>query len=386
MACPSDDTFGRWLDGSLDDAAQRALLAHTETCGECRATAAQLQTLRSATLRSPSAPPSPVGSSALVGGKYRIDGAIGQGASAEVFAATDVQSGQQVALKMLHPNLRGDAVWSARFAREGRALANVRSRHVANVYEVGWTDDARPFLAMERIHGPSLEAMMESQGPAPAPRVVGQLLQICEALAAVHDAGIVHRDLKLANVLVCSRPGENDSLKVVDFGIARDVREAPGPALTPAQILLGTPHYMAPEQAQDPRNADARADVWALGVCAYRLLTGRYPFAGESAGQVLANVLEGSPTPLRSVRPDVPVALEAVVHRCLARDRNARYSDARGVALALALAADDGSTRRDVAVAPRARKRGPVFAISALVVTVAFLALGLAAGWLHRHL
>ncbi|NOU30788.1 MAG: hypothetical protein HOO96_23055, partial [Polyangiaceae bacterium] len=108
MACPSDDTFGRWLDGSLDDAAQRALLAHTETCDECRATAAQLQTLRSATLRSPSTPPSPAGSTALVGGKYRIDGAIGHGASAEVFAATDVQSGQQVALKMLHPNLRGD--------------------------------------------------------------------------------------------------------------------------------------------------------------------------------------------------------------------------------------------------------------------------------------
>jgi serine/threonine-protein kinase len=311
---------------------------------------------------------------------------LGVGASAQVFAAEEPATRRRVAVKILHPNLRGDAVWSARFLREGRALARVRNPHVATLLDVGWTDDARPFLVMERVDGPSLEDLLVQRGPEAPRKVVEELLQICEALAAVHAAGIVHRDLKLSNVLVGQDARGEMQLKVVDFGIARNPQEVKGPSLTPVQGILGTPHYIAPEQARDPRNVDARADLWALGVCAYRLLTGRYPFPGESAGQVLVKVLEAAPVPLRSLRPDVPEALEGVVHRCLAREPSARYADARAVAVALALADSDNlATRRDAPVKVVRRKRGPPFALVAALITALFLGLGGLTGWLLRR-
>jgi serine/threonine protein kinase len=395
MGCPTDDTFGRWLDGVLEEARARELVQHTSTCAECRATSEQLQTLRTLTARTSlvvalSTPP-PV---ELLGGKYRLGAALGRGSTAHVFDAIEKSSGRPVAVKVLHPELRGNAVWSARFLREGRTLSQVRNAHVAAVLDVGWTPDARPFLVMERLEGASLEARLTEYGPAAPQTVVNELLQICDGLAAVHGAGIVHRDLKLSNMMQGRATDGSTIVKIVDFGIARDLSAQSGPALTPQKSFLGTPYYVAPEQIQDPRNADHRADLWALGVCAYRMLTNRYPFPGDNPGQVLARVLEGAPPPLRSIRPEVSEHLETVIHRCLARDPAARYADAAALSVALALASSGAfaeASQRQTALTKRAAMpaSGPgaktstvAFAWVATLVTFTSLGLGALVGWL----
>jgi serine/threonine-protein kinase len=344
----------------------------------------------------------------VLAGKYRLGERLGEGATAQVFAATAIATGDAFAVKVLHPSLADDPIWSARFLRESRALARIQSPNVARVFEVGATDDGRPFLVMERIDGESLEAELQRKKRFAPQDVAWDLAEICAALAVVHGAAIVHRDLSLQNV-IRAKTASGPVLKVVDFGLARDVADGAPASLTPAGMVVGTPYYVSPEHLQDPRGVDARADLWALGVCGYRLLTGAYPFAGETGAVVVARVLEGALTPVRTLRADVPSALATVIERCLARDPKARFEDAGAVSIALALARDDLAdadrthtsgpvlppTRlHDVALrlaerpapppARRRRRRMSFRTAAALVVAIA-LALGALAGWLVTH-
>jgi serine/threonine-protein kinase len=226
--------------------------------------------------------------------------------------------------------------------REAQAVARLKSEHVARVMDLGTTEQGQPFIVMELLEGQDLEHRLE-RGPLPVPLTIDYVLQASEAVAQAHAIGIVHRDLKPANLFASTMPGGREVLKVLDFGIAKLVdgsthlRGAPGAerVLTGEHTTVGSPSYMAPEQVRGEA-VEGRTDIWALGAIVYELLTGRTAFAGASNGEIFAAILHTSPPPLRSLRPEAPAELEAVVSRCLQREAAKRYADLAEFARAIA--------------------------------------------------
>jgi serine/threonine-protein kinase len=210
---------------------------------------------------------------------------------------------------------------------EARAAAKIRSEHVARVLDVGTLPSGAPYIVMEYLEGRDLATMLEQSGPLPVIQAVDFLLEACEALAEAHRADIVHRDLKPENLFVARRADGSELVKVVDFGISKNLgKETQGRALTNPSTAVGSPQYMAPEQMQ-ARGVDVRADIWALGVILYELLSGRQAFEGETLPEVCAKVLGQEPPNLRSVRGDVPESLERIVTRCLSKVPDGRYAN-----------------------------------------------------------
>ncbi len=262
-------------------------------------------------------------------GKYVVEHVVGAGAMAIVVSAVHRQLDSRVAIKFLRPEMLGKADLVSRFRREGRAAAKIRSKHVARVFDVGELDDGTPFIVMEYLEGNDLSQVLDERGPMPVGETIGYALQVCEALAGAHALGIVHRDIKPANIFL-HLDGEVGCVKLLDFGISKAVPgSSPGGAgdlsLTQTVSLMGSPLYMSPEQLRETRIADARSDIWSLGVVMYELLTGEVAFHAESITKLTATILEGSPKPICAFRPDVPPELEAVIHRCLAKDITLRY-------------------------------------------------------------
>lgn len=243
---------------------------------------------------------------------YVVENVLGDGASARVYRARHVASQRMVALKLMHSFLVEDEVAHARFLREGEFLARLRHPNIVEVYEVGCLDDGRVFLAMELVTGPTLKRLLATEGPMPPGRVLGFVKQIVQALVTVHATGTVHRDLKLANVAVVGPKG-GESLKLLDFGLVHQAAQE-GTRLTKAGVLLGSPAFMPPEQIEAPSTADQRADLYALGIMAYALLTGRVPFHGERLDILRAQI--GTEVPRL---PDLG-GVEQVVHRLLHKD------------------------------------------------------------------
>jgi eukaryotic-like serine/threonine-protein kinase len=259
-------------------------------------------------------------------GKYVVEHVVGAGAMAIVVSALHKQLDTRVAIKFLRPEMLSKSDLVSRFRREGRAAAKIRSKHVARVFDVGELEDGTPFIVMEYLEGHNLAQVLEERGPMPVGETIGYALQVCEALAGAHALGIVHRDIKPANIFLHS-DGEADCVKLLDFGISKAVPGAGGNdlSLTQTVSLMGSPLYMSPEQLRETRIADARSDIWALGVVVYELLTGEVAFNAESITKLTATILEGSPKPICAFRPDVPAELESVIHRCLAKDMALRY-------------------------------------------------------------
>jgi serine/threonine protein kinase len=239
-------------------------------------------------------------------GPYVVRHVIGRGGMGVVYAADDTRLGRSVALKALPEEVRRDPVARERLAREARAAAQLSHPSIATVYALEEVD-GEVFIASELVRGRTLRAELAS-GPLGADRLLPTLVQIAEALDAAHRQGIVHRDLKPENVL---RDAEG-RVKVVDFGLARSVTPSPAPGLTATGAALGTPGYMAPEQLRGER-ADARADVFAFGVIAYELATGRHPFGGSDPAALLERLLSDDP----ALRTLTPPPLDALVRRCL---------------------------------------------------------------------
>ena len=275
----------------------------------------------------------------VLGGKFLVEGVLGQGGMGVVVAARHLQLDQRVALKFLLPEALAHAELVARFAREARAAAKIKGEHVARVLDVGELPNGSPYMVMELLEGEDLSRVVE-RGPAPASLAARWLLEACEALAEAHAAGIVHRDLKPQNLFVARQPGGRTIVKVLDFGISKMV-DPSGVALTSTSNLMGTAYYMSPEQLSSPKSVDARADVWALGVILYELVTGRLPFPGETVPEEVAGILRNAPPPPQSVVPEVPDEACAIIRRCMTADVATRYPDVAALASDLAPLAPD---------------------------------------------
>ncbi|HEU4534662.1 MAG TPA: protein kinase [Polyangiaceae bacterium] len=265
--------------------------------------------------------------------KYRVERILGAGGMGVVVAATHELLRERVAVKLLSPERTLDKSFVRRFLSEARATVKLRSEHVARVFDVGTLDDGTPFIVMEYLEGEDLACHLHERGPIAPPQAVDYVLQACAGLAEAHGLGIVHRDLKPANLFLSARPDGSALVKVLDFGLAK--RADDSIEATKSGQLVGSPNYMAPEQVSAPSGVDARVDVWALGVILYEFLSGSRPFAGVTVSEIFAQILHGTPPPLRARVPSLSPALEAVVARCLERDRDRRFDGVDALRAAL---------------------------------------------------
>ncbi|APR83249.1 serine/threonine protein kinase [Minicystis rosea] len=282
----------------------------------------------------------------LIGGKYRVDGTLGEGGMGVILAATHVELDRPVALKLLRA--RGSGEDEARLHREARALSRLDGEHIARVLDVGRLDDGAPYVVIERLEGRDLARVLRDHGPLPIADAARFILEACEGIAEAHALGIVHRDLKPSNLFLTQRRDGSACLKVLDFGISK----APGTllgdrSLTSPSAVMGSPWYMSPEQLASAKNVDARTDIWALGVVLHELVAGTPPFDAETAAGIGARIAAGEPPRLRDIRRDVPRALEDVVLRCLAKDPNARFQTVATLARALAPFAESSDASVD---------------------------------------
>jgi serine/threonine-protein kinase len=274
----------------------------------------------------------------IVAGKYRVERVLGHGGMGVVVSAHHLRLDEKVALKLLHPDAltRPDAI--ARFVREARTAARIKSEHVARVTDVGELDSGAPYIVMEYLEGSDLADWLVRFGPMPIEQAAEFVLQACEAVAEAHALGIIHRDLKPANLFCARRAAGQPTIKVLDFGISK-----PGPleagwpgGVTTTTSVMGSPHYMSPEQMQSAKALDGQSDIWSLGVVLYELLTAHVPFEGGAATEIAIKVAMQPPPPIDAYRPDVPPGLQAVIQRCLEKERHARYRDVAEFAAALA--------------------------------------------------
>jgi serine/threonine protein kinase len=271
--------------------------------------------------------------------KYRLERLLGEGGTGVVALARHLQLEQRVAIKFLRTALASDDV-RTRFEREARAISRIQSEHVVLVLDVGALDDGEPYMVMEYLDGRDLAKILKEDGPLSLEDAVDCMLQVCEALGEAHAAGIVHRDLKPANLFLTRREDGAPHIKVVDFGISKILDKGllgeRGPReMTAAFEVLGSPRYMAPEQLRNSKAVDHRADLWSVGAVLFQLITGEYAFEGESNVQASLKVMTGEPAKLRTLAPDVPPELEAIVSKCLTKDVTKRYQSARELADAL---------------------------------------------------
>ena len=282
----------------------------------------------------------------VLAGKYRIERVIGVGGMGVVLEATHLHLEQRVALKFLLPAAVVQAEAAARFAREAKAAARIRSEHVARVIDVGTLETGALYLVMEYLDGWDLAAYLRDRGAMAVSNAVDALLQVCEALAEAHTVGVVHRDLKPANLFITTRSDGSTCLKVLDFGISKLTNASSSDAsLTRTSAIMGSPLYMSPEQMTASRNVDARSDIWSVGVVLYELLSGRAPFLADTLPQICARILTEPVAPLLSVRADLPAGLDAVIERCLEKDPARRFQDVGELASALSPFASRATSR-----------------------------------------
>ncbi|MGI8520587.1 MAG: protein kinase domain-containing protein, partial [Actinomycetota bacterium] len=257
--------------------------------------------------------------------RYRLEHRLAAGGMGTVYEATDERLNRRVAVKLLKEELVDDPRFVERFRREARAVAALSHPNIASVFDYG-ADDGRDFIVMELIEGRDLAELLRS-GPLQPSRAATLAAQSCDALAHAHAAGIIHRDVKPGNIIV----SDNDRVKVTDFGIARAIGET---TLTAAGSVLGTAHYLAPEQASG-ESAGPAADQYAMGVVLFEMLTGEVPFSGTSPiGIAMRHVSDAIPAP-SSIVKEVPAILDEITARATAKAPSERYPDISGMASAL---------------------------------------------------
>jgi serine/threonine-protein kinase len=277
----------------------------------------------------------PVATGSLLAGRYSIETVLAEGGMGVVWLGRHVELDKPVAIKFLRRALCGKDAVVARFLNEARAAAALRSNHVVKVIDVGQLESGRPYLVMEHLEGTDLDALVERGGPLPVERAVDYALQVCEALAEAHGAGIVHRDIKPENLFLSQAGPAKATVKVVDFGLAKRLDGAGAKVVTGPLENMGSPCYMSPEQIGTPQQVDERTDIWSLGVVLYRLLTGILPFDGDSLAEVCARVLNAAPAPLREGNPELDANIESIVARCLEKKPEDRFASVGELAKAL---------------------------------------------------
>ena len=288
-------------------------------------------------------------------GSYKLTNLIGRGGMGEVWRAEHRMLSRCSAIKLVKPEVVGatssDSKSSQtaipRFERDAQATAALRSPHSIEIYDFGVTQDGRFYYVMELLDGMDLDSLVKRFGPLPPSRVIYFLLQICDSLSEAHDLGLIHRDVKPKNIFVC-RMGRNfDFVKVLDFGLVKNVAHRADQSLTQDGTTTGTPAYLAPEVARGSKQIDGRSDIYSLGCVAYWLLTGQTVFEADTAVATILKHVTEAPTP-PSQRTDnvVPADLEAVVLRCLEKEAENRPQSADELSALLAQCSDAQTWRR----------------------------------------
>jgi serine/threonine-protein kinase len=278
---------------------------------------------------------SPTVPGSVLAGKYRVDRIIGQGGMGVVVEARHIQLDDRVALKFLIAEYATHPEASQRFLREAQAARKIKSEHIARVSDHGNLENGAPYMVMEFLEGRDLSKMLELTGVLPIQDAVDYVIQGCDALAEAHAIGIVHRDIKPANLFLTSRANGMPLVKVLDFGISKPMGGQVD-SLTRTTASMGSALYMSPEQMQQTRSVDHRTDIYALGISLYELLAGKQPFYADTLPQLCAEIFTGTPTPIRSTRPEVPEGLAWVLERAYARDRAQRFQTVGEFVVALA--------------------------------------------------
>ncbi len=270
--------------------------------------------------------------------KYRVDELIGYGAMGFVLRAWHMQLDEPVAVKLLLPELATSHEALVRFEREARAAFRIKSEHVARVLDVGRLASGQPYMVMEYLQGVNLGEKVYDQ-QMNIDELVDYMLQVCDAMAEAHALGIVHRDVKPDNLFLTERRDGSTCVKVLDFGLSKVVSRASNAkrqkALTADAQVLGTAHYMSPEQWVASKDVGTSADIWALGVIMYEAITGESPFMRNNLAAMCNAVLHDDPSPMHNFRKGVPAKLEAVVRRCMQKKAEDRFASVLDLATAL---------------------------------------------------
>ncbi|HXG98303.1 MAG TPA: serine/threonine-protein kinase [Gemmatimonadales bacterium] len=263
----------------------------------------------------------------VVADRYHVVKKLGEGGMGQVYLAEHVKMGRRSAIKVMNPSMVHDPDAVARFNREASNASRITHPNVCAIYDFGETPDGLIYLAMEFIEGEPLTDLIEREGALPVPRAAAIFLQTADALQAAHDLGIVHRDLKPDNIMLSRRKGGGDTVKVVDFGIAKAVGgDEAGQKVTKTGLVVGTPEFMSPEQLSGD-TLDGRSDLYSLALVLYRMLSGKLPFEATSVQETMIKRLTDEPTTLAAARPDLsfPPGLQPVLDTALARTPTERY-------------------------------------------------------------
>lgn len=267
-------------------------------------------------------------------GRYQLQAKLGEGAMGTVWKALHLGLKKPVALKLLKGELASDATIRGRFVREGEAASRIRHPNVVDVYDAGECEGV-PYLAMELLDGESLADKYEREGALPPEEIAEVMLPVLAAVSAAHQEGVVHRDLKPENIFLTRNHDGTVHPKVLDFGISRVVNDRSGRVRTQVDVILGTPHYMSPEQARAEGTIDDRSDQYAIGAILYEAATGRIAFDDAPLYLLLKRVAEGEFRAPRVLRPEVPLGLEAVILRAMALDPRHRFRSLRSMGASL---------------------------------------------------
>jgi serine/threonine protein kinase len=277
----------------------------------------------------------------VLNNRFKVESKIGEGGFGAVYRGLQLATGRKVALKLLHPDMTKDENLVARFRREGMVLCNLRDAHTITTYDFDQTPEGTLYIAMELLEGKSLHQIFHEEAPLDWKRVFKILTEMCSSLAEAHAQGIVHRDLKPENIYLELRSGNPEFVKILDFGIAKVMRgetiDPQSPQLTATGQTLGTLEYMSPEQLMG-KPLDGRSDVYALGVLAYEMITGRLPFpdAKGPAGLITAQLKQTPAPPSQAyAQAGLPHAADRAILKCLEKDKNNRYPDVSALAVAL---------------------------------------------------
>jgi tRNA A-37 threonylcarbamoyl transferase component Bud32 len=271
-------------------------------------------------------------------GQYQLKRQLGVGGMGEVYLAEHLLLRRPCVVKLIRPDRKDESTAQVRFEREVMTTATLRHWNTVAIFDYGHTDDGAFYYVMEYLPGLTLQEIVARSGPLPPARVVHILRQLCGALHEAHGIGLIHRDIKPSNIMLCQLGGLHDVAKLLDFGLVQThtLADPSDGRLTREGYIVGTPDFMAPEQAQDSELIDARADIYSLGAMAYFLLSGAPPFVRKTPMQVVVAHSHEPVPPLRTKRPEVPPELEAVILRCLEKRPERRFPSARALEQALA--------------------------------------------------
>ena len=259
-------------------------------------------------------------------GQYRLEREIGEGGMGKVFLARHALLKRPTAVKMLKPHMATDEI-VARFEREVQLASQILHPNTVEIYDYGRTREGVFYYVMEYLDGETLDKLVARCGPMPVGRAIHVLKQLCAALRVAHGRSLVHRDIKPHNIMLCHRGGEHDVVKILDFGLVKDIERGQSRDITQFQRVLGTPRYMAPERVRNAADADVRADIYSVGAVAYFLVTGHELFHTAADHELTYNVLHTPAPRVSEVVPDVPKRFDDLVARCLAKDRSERPHD-----------------------------------------------------------